>query len=68
MKSWFRSEDVLAVLLGLLVVALSLSTLAGTSLLSWVVGVKEWTDPAKAFDPVSLAATFAFLLGVMASA
>lgn len=65
MKSWFRSEDVLAVLLGLLVVGFSLSTLAGANLLGWAVSVKEWTDPAKAFDPLALAKTFAFLLCVL---
>lgn len=77
MKSWFRSEDVLAVLLGSLVVALSLCALAGANLLGWAVAVREWADPAKALAPASaalagltgpgaLAATFAFLLVVMA--
>ncbi|QEL13799.1 putative sulfate exporter family transporter [Limnoglobus roseus] len=78
MKSWFRSEDVLAVLLGLLVVALSLSTLAGVNLLGWSVSVKEWADVSKAMSPSSpafasltgpgaLAATFAFLLVVLSA-
>jgi uncharacterized membrane protein YadS len=78
MKSWFRSEDVLAVFLGLLVVGLSMATLAGWNLLGWSVAVKEWADPAKALAPSSsafaaltgpgaLAATFAFLLVVMAA-
>ncbi|HEX4608868.1 MAG TPA: putative sulfate exporter family transporter [Urbifossiella sp.] len=76
MKSWFRSEDVLAVLLGTLVIALSLSTLVGANLLGWSVAVKEWADPAKALAPSSvafasltgpgaLAATFLFLLVVL---
>lgn len=62
MKSWFRSEDVLAVLLGLLVVGLS-----SVHLLGWSVAVKEWADLSKAFDPASLAATFAFLLVVLSA-
>jgi uncharacterized membrane protein YadS len=76
MKSWFRSEDVLAVLLGVLVIGLSLASLAGANLLGWSVAVKEWADPAKALAPSSpafagltgpgaLAATFAFLLVVL---
>ena len=60
MKSWLRSEDVLAVLVGLLVVALG-----GVNLLGWAVKVSEWSDPAAAFDPAKLAATFAFLLAVL---
>lgn len=78
MKSWFRSEDVLAVLLGLLVIVLSLATLAGWNLLGWSVAVKEWADPAKALVPSSsafagltgpgaLAATFTFLLLVLSA-
>lgn len=73
MKSWFRSEDVLAVLLGTLIVCLSLSSLAGVNLLGWAVAVKEWTDISKSLVPSSstyssitgigaLAATFTFLL------
>ena len=78
MKSWFRSEDVLAVLLGGFVVALSLSVLAGFNLLGWSVAVKEWADPVKALAPSSpsaagltgygaLAATFLFLLVVLSA-
>ncbi|QJX00449.1 putative sulfate exporter family transporter [Frigoriglobus tundricola] len=61
MKSWLRSEDVLAVLLGLLVIALSLGALTGANLLGWSVVVKEWTDPARALAPS--APTFAGLTG-----
>lgn len=61
MKSWFRSEDVLAVLLGVLIVGLSLSTLTGLNLLGWSVAVKEWTVFAKAFAPSS--AAFSSLTG-----
>jgi uncharacterized membrane protein YadS len=67
MKSWFRSEDVLAVLVGLLVVGLALPAAAGVNLLGWAVAVKEWADPAAAFDPAKFAATFAFLLVVLSA-
>ncbi len=78
MKSWFRSEDVLAVLIGALIVGLSLCMLAGANLLGWSVAVKEWADPAKALAPSSpayagitgygaLAATFVFLLVVLSA-
>jgi uncharacterized membrane protein YadS len=78
MKSWFRSEDVLAVILGILVIGLSLATLAGWNLLGWSVAVKEWTVPEAALAPSSpafarltgagtLAATFAFLVLVLSA-
>jgi uncharacterized membrane protein YadS len=78
MKSWFRSEDVLAVALGALIVGLSLSTLTGLNLLGWSVAVKEWTDLTKALAPSSqafsnltgygaLAATFIFLLVILSA-
>jgi uncharacterized membrane protein YadS len=78
MKSWLRSEDVLAVLLGTLIIGLSLAALTGANLLGWSVAVKEWADPTKALEPSSKAfagitgygafgATFAFLLVVMAA-
>jgi len=73
MKSWFRSEDVLSILLGVAVIGLSLPALAGVNLLGWSVAVREWADPAQALAPSSpafagltgpgaFAATFAFLL------
>lgn len=78
MKSWLRSEDVLAVLLGLLIVGLSLPAAAGVNLLGWSVKVEEWVDPAAALvpsakayagltGPGALAATFLFLLGVLSA-
>lgn len=78
MRSWFRSEDVLAVLLGGLIIGLSLAMLAGSNWLGWSVAVKEWSDPAKALVPSSaayssigglgaLAATYLFLLGVLSA-
>lgn len=76
MRSWVRSEDVLAVLVGGLVVGLGLGALAGANLLGWSVVVREWADPAAALAPSAagfaaltgpgaLAATFAFLLVVL---
>jgi uncharacterized membrane protein YadS len=78
MKSWFRSEDVLAVILGVLVIGLSLATLAGWNLLGWSVAVKEWAVPGAALVPSSpafarltgpgaLAATFTFLVVVLSA-
>lgn len=66
MKSWFRSEDVLAVLLGVTIIGLSLFVLAGANLLGWSVAVKEWSDLSKALTPSS--AAFAGLTGVGALA
>jgi uncharacterized membrane protein YadS len=76
MKSWFRSEDVLAAMLGISIIVLSLFALTGQNLLGWSMVVKEWTDPARAIAPSSpdfasitgpgaLAATFVFLLIVL---
>ncbi|AMV26413.1 hypothetical protein VT84_18590 [Gemmata sp. SH-PL17] len=78
MKSWFRSEDVLAVLIGVFLIGLSLATLTGANLLGWSVAVKEWADPAKALAPSSpafagltgigaFAVTFVFLLCVLSA-
>jgi uncharacterized membrane protein YadS len=53
MKSWFRSEDVLAVILGILIIGLSLAALAGANLIGWSVSVKEWADLSKALAPTS---------------
>ena len=71
--SWFRTEDVFAVLLGTVVIGLSLGALAKVDLLGWAVQTKEWVDPAKAIAPASkgfaslggpgsAAVTFGFLL------
>jgi uncharacterized membrane protein YadS len=76
MKSWFRSEDVLAVLLGVGIVALGLSSLTGYNLLGWSVAVKEWASLDKGLSPSApayagltghgaLAVTFVFLLVVL---
>ncbi len=76
--AWYRTEDGLAVLVGLLVVALGLGSAAGFDLLGWAAVVKEWADPAKAVAPAgksyawlggwgALAATFLFLLVVLSA-
>ena len=72
-KSWYATEDGLAVWLGLIVVALALPAAAGVDLLGWLAATHVWLEPAKAVRPVakayanvpgilSLLATFAFVL------
>jgi uncharacterized membrane protein YadS len=74
--SGLLSEDVLALLLGLLVFALALAGFAGEDRLGWVVATSVWTDPAKALAPLAksysglggigaLALTFIALLAVL---
>lgn len=78
MKSWVRSEDTLAVVVGFLVVGLGLGAVAGADLLGWVAATKVWVDPAAGVGPASkgyaalgqfgaIAATAAFL-GVVLTA
>ncbi|MCZ2341248.1 MAG: YeiH family protein [Bacteroidales bacterium] len=55
MRSWFRTEDTLAVILGFLMVTLSMGVVKGVDLLGWVVQAKVWADPALAIVPVSKA-------------
>ena len=62
MKSWLRSEDMLAVLLGFAIIGLSLGSAAGVDLLGWAISAKEWTDPEKALSPASK--NFAYLGGL----
>jgi uncharacterized membrane protein YadS len=75
-QSWLRTEDTLAVLLGLLIVGLGLGKLTGTDWLGWSVTVKEWlhfdkaiVPAAKSYEflggPGSLAATYLFLVAVL---
>jgi len=74
-----RSEDWLAVWIGLFVFALSLALLAGKDTLGWAITTSVWTIPAKAFAPaskyyaalpwlLSLVATYLFLLVVLLAA
>jgi uncharacterized membrane protein YadS len=53
MKTWFTTEDGLAVWLGLLLIVFGLPVAAGVDLLGWTASTKVWTDPAKAIVPVS---------------
>ena len=75
-KRWYATEDMLAVWLGLLVVALALPAAAGIDLLGWLAAPQVWLDPAKAVQPVakvyaglpailSLLFTFAFILALV---
>jgi uncharacterized membrane protein YadS len=49
------SEDWLAVILGIGIFALSLTSAAGPDLLGWVVTTSVWTEPGKALAPFSKA-------------
>ena len=75
-NKWLRSEDTLAVAMGLLIVGLSLSNLTPVNLLGWAAKTKEWVDlgsavsPAdRAFSPLtglgSVVVTFLVLLGLL---
>src|SRR3954451_17428217 len=78
MRTWFRTEDGLAVVIGLFIVALGLLPLAGVNALGWVVKTSEWVDIRKAMAPVafkpdelpgvvSLLLSFLFLLAVLSA-
>lgn len=78
MKSWLRTEDSLAVILGILIVGLSLTALAGLDLLGWAAATKVWTDVSAAVAPASkafaglpgwgsVAATYVFLVVVLSA-
>ncbi|HMN73974.1 MAG TPA: putative sulfate exporter family transporter [Rhodoblastus sp.] len=56
------TEDVLALVLGLVVFGVALASLAGADLLGWVVSTSVWTDATKALSPLSKA--YAALGGV----
>ena len=62
-RSWFASEDWLAVWLGLAVVLIALPTAAGFDLLGWVASAKIWLTPIEAVRPVS--PKYAFLPGLV---
>src|ERR1700721_1582398 len=47
-KSWYATEDGLAVWLGLIVVALALPAAAGVDLLGWLAATQVWLAPGKA--------------------
>ncbi len=54
-KTWFASEDGLAVWSGVLVVLLALATAAGVDLLGWLAAPQVWLEIGKAALPVSKA-------------
>src|SRR4051794_36424642 len=62
MKTWFQSEDGLALAIGLVIFVLALAGIAGVDLLGWAVATREWVDPRKALAPIS-AKTFTHLSG-----
>jgi uncharacterized membrane protein YadS len=47
------TEDVMALVLGLLFFACALASLGGADLLGWAVATSVWTDPAKALAPIA---------------
>ncbi len=76
MKTWFRTEDGLAVLIGLALTAVGAFTLLGVDSFGWVVKTNVWMDISKAMTPASagfadlpgpvcLALTYLFLLAVL---
>ena len=53
MRALLKSEDGLALVLGLVIVAASLLRLTGADSLGWIVATSVWTEPSKALSPVS---------------
>jgi len=75
-KTWFGSEDTLAVCSGILVVLLALPAAAGLDLLGWLAAPQVWLEIGKAALPVSkqfshlpgavsLLLTYAFVAALM---
>jgi uncharacterized membrane protein YadS len=54
-RSWFNSDDWLAVWLGAIVVALALPAAAGFDLMGWIAAPQVWLEVGKALRPVSKA-------------
>ncbi|WP_250847141.1 putative sulfate exporter family transporter [Aquisphaera insulae] len=54
-RSWFISEDWLAVWLGAVLVLLAMPAAAGHDLLGWIAAPQVWLDPTAAIKPVSKA-------------
>ena len=63
MRAWLRTEDGLAVLIGLALIALGTLTLAGVDPFGWVVKTNVWVDAGKALSPASKA--YAALPGIV---
>lgn len=64
MRAWLRTEDGLAVLIGLSFIALGALPLVGVDALGWVAKTSVWGTPDKALAPNAKA--FAVLPGVVA--
>ena len=75
-KSWYATEDGLAVWMGFIVVGLALAAAAGVDLLGWLAASQIWVEAGKAVRPVSKAyssvpaviglfATFGFMLALV---
>src|SRR5215510_7428112 len=54
-RTWSPTEDWLAVIIGLLVVAAALAGTRGQDLLGWVVTTSVWTDVTVALGPAAKA-------------
>jgi uncharacterized membrane protein YadS len=54
-RSWYATEDGLAVWMGLIVVGLALAATAGVDLLGWLAAPQVWLEASKAVRPVSKA-------------
>lgn len=78
MRNWFRTEDGLALGIGLALFFLALAGVLGIDLLGWVAATREWIDLSRAVAPasrtfaalpgwLSLLLTFAFLLALMSA-
>jgi uncharacterized membrane protein YadS len=76
MKAWLRTEDGLAILIGLALTAVGALSLLGVDTFGWVVKTNVWVDAARAMSPGSkvyaalpglacLALTYLFLLAVL---
>src|SRR6516225_8215647 len=51
------SEDLLALIIGLVIFVFALGVLGGVDLLGWVITTSVWTDLSKALAPISKAYT-----------
>jgi uncharacterized membrane protein YadS len=74
-RSWYATEDGLAVWLGLIIVGLALPAAAGVDLMGWLAAPQVWLEASKAVQPISkayaglrgagsLVASFAFILAL----
>src|SRR5690242_7515314 len=52
-KYILKSEDWMALFIGLFLFSITLAQLAGTDLLGWVAKINVWTDISKSVTPIS---------------